>query len=62
MNLWLLGTAILFTFVGRYMSFHDHLESVISSTIESLIEEGYVKTKGEGENLELIKHTEWCDD
>jgi hypothetical protein len=60
---WLLGTAIIFTFVGRYMAFRDHLEDVIAATIESLIEDGYIKTKGNGEELELIKHTDWnkCD-
>jgi hypothetical protein len=56
---WLLGTAIIFTFVGRYMAFRDHLEDVIAATIESLIEDGYIKTKGNGEELELIKHIDW---
>jgi hypothetical protein len=45
------------------MAFRDHLEDVIAATIESLIEDGYIKTKGNGEELELIKHTDWnkCD-
>lgn len=59
MTLWLLGTAVIFTFVGRYMAFRDHLEDVISATIDSLIEDGYIKTKGSGENLEIIKYTDW---
>lgn len=59
MTYWLLGTAVMFTYVGRVMSFRNHLEDVISATIESLIEEGYIRTKGEGEKLELLKHWEY---
>lgn len=58
---WLLGTAIIFTLVGRYAGFRDRLEDIIAATIESLIEDGYIKTKGNGDNLELLKHTEWCN-
>lgn len=61
MTYWLLFTAVVFTFVGRYMVFRDRLEEIIASTIESLIEDGYLKTKGHGENLEIVKHTEWCE-
>ena len=59
MTLWLAGTAILFTFFGRYTAFKSNLEDVIAATIESLIEDGYIKTKGNGNELELIKHTDW---
>jgi len=58
MSYWLLGTAILFTFVGRYLAMKEQLENVIEATIDSLIENGYIKTRGEGENLELLKHWE----
>jgi len=56
---WLFGTAIIFTFVGRFMAFHSKLEDVIAATIDSLIDEGYIKTKGEGKTLELVKHRDW---
>lgn len=59
MTYWLLGTAIIFTFVGRYMAFREHLEDVIAATIESLIEDGYIKTKGAGEKMELVKYVDW---
>ena len=62
MTYWLLGTAIVFTYVGRFMTFKSHLEDVISATIESLIEDGYIRTKGEGEKLELLKHWEYKDE
>ena len=55
----LLGTAVVFTYVGRLMTFRSHLEDVIAATIESLIEDGYIRTKGEGEKLELLKHWEY---
>lgn len=58
---WLLGTAIIFTLVGRYMGFRSALEDVIAATIDSLIDDGYIKTKGKGEDMKLLKHTEWCN-
>ena len=58
---WLLGTAVLFTFVGRYMAFKSSLEGVIAATIDSLIEDGYLKTRGVGRDMEIVKHTEWCE-
>ena len=57
---WLLGTAVLFTFVGRFMAFRDAVEDAVGSTIDSLIEQGYLKTRGVGRNMEIVKHTEWC--
>ena len=58
MTLWLLGTAILFTFVGRYLAFKVDVEDVVASTIDSLIEEGYLKTKGSGKQIEILKYNE----
>ena len=58
---WLLGTAVIFTFFGRYTAFKANIEDVVASTIDSLIADGYLKTKGKGENLEILKHTEWCE-
>mgnify|MGYP000965030953 CR=1 FL=1 len=55
---WLFGTAILFTFVGRYMAFRDAVEDVVGATIDQLIADGYLKTKGEGDEMELLKHGE----
>ena len=58
MTLWLFGTAVVFTFLGRYTAYRDAITDVVSATIDSLIEDGYIKTKGEGESLELLKHWE----
>jgi hypothetical protein len=59
---WLLGTAIIFTFFGRWTAYKDALTDVVAATIDSLIDDGYIATKGEGENLELLKHWEVKDE
>lgn len=61
MTYWLLGTAVIFTFVGRYLAMREQLENVVEATVDSLIENGYIKTRGEGEDLELLKHWEHND-
>jgi len=58
MTYWLLGTAVIFTFVGRFTAYRDALQDVVAATIDSLIEDGYIKTKGEGEDMEILKHWE----
>ena len=62
MTYWLLGTAVIFTFVGRYISYRDHLQDIVASTIDSLIEDGYIRTKGEGDDMEILKHWEYKDE
>jgi len=62
MNLWLLGTAILFTLVGRYMGYKDSIGDAVESTIDSLIEQGYIKTEGYGDKMEIVKWEDWCRD
>jgi hypothetical protein len=58
---WLFGTAVLFTFVGRWMNFKNIVEQVTAATIDSLIQDGYLKTRGTGKDMEILKHTEWCE-
>lgn len=58
---WLFGTAVVFTFVGRYIFFRSHVYTVTAAVIDSLIKEGYIKTRGVGRDEEIVKHTEWCD-
>ena len=60
-ELWLLGTAILFTWVGMFISKWKAV-SGIETAIDSLIDQGFLKTKGSGKNMEIIKWREWCDD
>jgi len=61
MTYWLLGTALVFTFVGRWMAVKDDVSDIVSATIDSLIEQGYLKTKGKGDNVEILKHWEQND-
>lgn len=61
MYLWLFGTAVLFTVVGGYMGARTKVENIIAATIDSLIEEGYLKTRGTGKDMEILKWREWND-
>ena len=61
-ELWLLVTAVIFTAVGWYWGVRSSIENISEAVIDSLIEQGYLKTNGLGKNMEILKHTEWCDD
>lgn len=58
---WLFGTAVVFTFVGKFLTVKSTVDQIVGATIDSLIEEGYLKTRGTGANMEILKHTEWCN-
>jgi len=59
-ELWLLTTAVIFTFVGRWMeasSARDDIHKVIEATIDRLIEDGFVKTRlDENGQVELVRY------
>jgi hypothetical protein len=46
--------------VGKYISFKNHVSIITEATIDQLIREGYLKTRGVGRDMEILKHTEWC--
>jgi hypothetical protein len=56
---WLLITAVLFTAFGFFWGRSSVIATVINSTINSLIEDGYLKTRGCGEDEELVRWREW---
>ena len=59
MNLWLLGTAVIFTFVGRWMYWRENISRIIEETIDNLIEDDYIKTKvNQDGDIELLKYWE----
>lgn len=62
MTLWLLGTAIIFTVVGWFYGKKGQMQEIVELTIDSLIEEGYLKTRGSGKNMEILKWREWDND
>ena len=61
-ELWLLFTAVIFTAYGWYMGVKNKVEKISEAVIDTLIEQQYLKTRGTGEDLEILKHTEWQDD
>lgn len=62
MSIWLLGTAVIFTAVGYFWGIRSQLKNTISSTIDTLIKDGYLKTKGTGKDLIVLKWREWEND
>tara|TARA_B110000503_G_scaffold137748_1_gene222550 strand:+ start:416 stop:628 length:213 start_codon:yes stop_codon:yes gene_type:complete len=52
--------ALVFTLVGWYMGKRAHVEGVVASAIDSLIEDGYLKTRGDGASMEILTWQEWC--
>ena len=51
-------TAIVFTVVGFTWGLEFNKQHIISITIDSLIEQGYIKTRGFGRNKEMLKYDE----
>lgn len=62
MYIWLLVTAVIFTAVGYAWGMRSTLTSVIASTIDSLIDDGYLKTRGTGKDMVVLKWREWEND
>jgi hypothetical protein len=61
-EIFLFGTAVVFTLVGYFMGKRNEQKALVEAIIDQLINDGYLKTNGYGENLEIIKHSEWCND
>ena len=57
-SLWLFITAVVFTFVGKQMTLRSTIEEISSAVLDKLIEDGYIKTKGSGKNMEILKYWE----
>jgi hypothetical protein len=50
------------TLFGWYIGFKGQVRNISETVIDSLIEQKYLKTKGYGDNMEILKHTEWNND
>ncbi len=59
---WLFGTAVIFTLVGWAMGKKSSAYAIVASTIDRLIKDGYLKTRGTGTNLEILKWKDWNSD
>ena len=53
------ATAVIFTVFGWYVGARNNTEHLVVFTIDSLIKDGYLKTRGTGEDLEILKWNEW---
>lgn len=60
-ELWLLLTAVVFTAVGYYWGLKSGVLNISEAVIDSLIEQKYLKTRGHGKDMEILKYTEWCE-
>jgi len=54
--------AVVFTGVGYIWGLRNQMKNIIAATIDSLIDDGYLKTRGTGENMEILKWREWNND
>ena len=61
-NAWLFLTAVLFTVVGWVFGKKSQMHEIIELTIDNLIKQGYLKTRGTGKNTEILKWREWNND
>ena len=55
---WLLLAYIVGTVIGWHFGRSGNIKSIIEAFLDQLILEGYVKTRGTGDNVELLKHWE----
>ena len=61
-HLVLLFAAVVFTGFGYWVGKKEKLEDIVETTIDSLIEQGYIKTEGYGSNMEIIRWQDWCNE
>jgi anthranilate phosphoribosyltransferase len=54
--------AVVFTAVGYVWGLRTQLKSTVASTIDNLINEGYLKTRGTGKDMVVLKWREWEND
>ena len=50
----------MFTAFGYWTGRRSQTEDIVEATLDSLINDGYVKTEGYGNNMEIIKWQDWC--
>jgi len=56
---WLFVTAVIFTVVGWYWGFKSTTINVVEATVDSLIADGYLKTRTDDNgNIEILKFNE----
>jgi len=53
-----LTVAIIYTAIGLYWGLQYNKQIITGATIDELIKTGYLKTRGTGKDLEILKHNE----
>ena len=62
-ELWLFGTASLFTIVGYVMGYNNGSKSCVEATIDALIDNGYLRWRKEKDGeIEIMKWNHIGDD
>ena len=56
---WLFFAYAVGTGFGWYMGIKKTVRNATEAVIDTLIEQKYLKTRGYGDNMEILKHTEW---
>jgi len=58
-ELWLLIVAVIFTAFGYRVGLKEQMkisvDEVVATTIDSLIRDGYLRTRGSGPSIEILK-------
>ena len=54
--------AVVFTAVGYFWGLRNQIQNIVAATIDSLIDDGYLKTRGTGKDMEVLKWREWEND
>jgi hypothetical protein len=57
--IWFLAIAVVFTAFGYWRGMNASIQDTIEDTIDSLIEEGYLKTRKTNDEIILLKWHEW---
>ena len=58
MTAWLLGAYVVGTAFGFYMGKSARVYDALERLIDQLIDDGYIKTRGSGNKIELLKYWE----
>lgn len=61
-NWWLLLTAVIFTLVGIRIGRKTYIKNTVEHTIDQLIKDGYLKTRGSGSEMVILKWQEIIND
>lgn len=62
MWIWLLVAYIVGTAFGIYVRSKGDVERTTEAVIDTLIDQGYLKTQGQGKNVDIIRWEDWCND